>query len=424
MKFNIITFGCKVNMYESNYISESLVNNGFSFCEELNQSDIVIINTCSVTDTSDKKCLKMVRRIKRENPKAILVICGCSSQNNCEPYKDLGANIIIGNRHKSTLVELIKDYLVNKTNYCNIESDRDIPFEEMSLNNFNQVRAYIKVQDGCNNFCSYCIIPFVRGNIRSKAFETINEEVTLLAKKGFKEIVLTGIHTGSYNDNGKDLCDVIEMISKIDGIKRVRLSSVEITELNDKFMTLLKNNKVLCNHLHIPLQAGSDEILKSMHRKYDLNYFENKIKEIRSIRPDISITTDVIVGFPDESDDDFNETCEFSKEIGFSKIHVFPYSRRSGTKADTMPNQVDEIIKKERVNKLIEVSNKLEKEYMDSFINKEVEVLIEKNIDNKSVGHTGNYLKVEVDGNIPRNTFVKVMIKERINDCLKGERND
>jgi threonylcarbamoyladenosine tRNA methylthiotransferase MtaB len=217
---------------------------------------------------------------------------------------------------------------------------------------------------------------------------------------------------------------LLEEIVKIKGLERLRISSIEITELNDEFLSILKNNPVIVSHLHIPLQAGSDKILKLMNRKYDKEYFRNKIKEIRSIRPDISITTDVIVGFPDESDDDFNETCEFSKEIGFSKIHVFPYSRRSGTKADTMPNQVDEIIKKERVNKLIEVSNKLEKEYMDSFINKEVEVLIEKNIDNKSVGHTGNYLKVEVDGNIPRNTFVKVMIKERINDCLKGERND
>ncbi len=397
MKFNIITFGCKVNMYESNYISESLVNNGFSFCEELNQSDIVIINTCSVTDTSDKKCLKMVRRIKRENPKAILVICGCSSQNNCEPYKDLGANIIIGNRHKSTLVELIKDYLVNKTNYCNIESDRDIPFEEMSLNNFNQVRAYIKVQDGCNNFCSYCIIPYVRGNVRSRNFVSIIEEANTLAEKGYKEIVLTGIHTGSYHDDGKDLYDLIEELSKIKGIQRIRLSSIEITELNDKFFNILKNNSKFCDHLHIPLQSGCDEILKIMNRKYDTAYYEEKIKQIRKIRPDIAITTDVIVGHNYETDALFLKTYEFCQKINFAKIHVFPYSKRTGTAASRMPNEVSERDKKDRARKLINLSEVLEKNYYDLFKGQTLDVLIEYHQDGKSFGHTSNYLGVTID---------------------------
>ena len=396
MKFSIITMGCKVNAYESNYMSESLENNGFLFCDDYKNSDVVIINTCTVTNTADKKSLKEVRRIRRENPNAILVVCGCSVQNNPDKYQDLGIDIILGNNQKSKVVNLIKEYIDSHNNYCYISKDRNIPFEDMLITNFNQVRAYIKIQDGCNNFCSYCIIPFVRGNIRSKAFETINEEVTLLAKKGFKEIVLTGIHTGSYNDNGKDLCDVIDMISKIDGIKRVRLSSVEITELNDKFMTLLKNNKVLCNHLHIPLQAGSDEILKSMHRKYDLNYFENKIKEIRSIRPDISITTDVIVGFPGETEELFNKSYDFCKKINFAKIHVFPYSDRVGTLASKMDNHIDEHEKRLRAGKLIELSEELEKKYYDKFKGQKLDILVEEVKDNISYGHTSNYLYVKL----------------------------
>ena len=278
MKFNIITLGCKVNMYESNYISESLVNNGFSFCEDNKLCDVIIVNTCSVTDTSDKKCLKTARRVKRENPNAILVICGCSSQNSFEPYKNIGAQIIIGTKDKSKIVDLIKDYQKSHQDYCYITKDREIPFETMSLNDFNQVRAYIKIQDGCNNFCSYCIIPYVRGDIRSRDFASIITEAQSLAQKGFKEIVLTGIHTGSYNDSDKDLYDLIEELSKIDSLKRIRLSSIEITELNDKFINILKTNKKFCDHLHIPLQSGCDEILKVMNRKYDTTYYEEKNK--------------------------------------------------------------------------------------------------------------------------------------------------
>ena len=396
MKFNIITMGCKVNTYESNYMSESLENNGFLFCDDIKSSDIVIINTCTVTDTADKKSLKVVRRVRRENPNAILCVCGCSVQNDESKYHDLGIDILIGNKDKSQIVKLINNYMKTNNNYCYITKDRMIPFEDMLITNFEQVRAYIKVQDGCNNFCSYCIIPFVRGNIRSKDFDTIKKEVTILASKGFKEIVLTGIHTGSYNDNGKDLCDVIEMISKIEGIKRVRLSSVEITELNDKFMNLLKDNQVLCNHLHIPLQAGSDEILKSMHRKYDLKYYEDKIKEIRSIRPDISITTDVIVGFPGETEELFKKSYEFCRKINFAKIHVFPYSDRKGTLASKMDNHLDEHTKRQRAHELISLSETLEKDYYNKFVGKKLDILVEEVKDGCSYGHTSNYLYVKL----------------------------
>ncbi len=396
MKFNIITLGCKVNTYESNYMNESLVNNGFLFCDDYKLSDIIIVNTCTVTDTSDKKSLKLIRRLKRENPQAILIVCGCSVQNNPEKYQNMDIDILLGNQGKSQIVKIIKDYLANHKNYCYVSNERKIPFEDMLITDFKQVRSYIKIQDGCNNFCSYCIIPFVRGDIRSKNFDIIKKEVNILASKGFKEIVLTGIHTGSYNDNGKDLSDVIEMISKIDGIKRIRLSSVEITELNEKFLNLLKNNRVLCDHLHIPLQAGSDEILKAMHRKYDLKYFENKINTIRKIRPNIAITTDVIVGFPGETEDLFNKTCEFCKKINFAKIHVFPYSDRKGTAASFMDNHIDEHEKRQRAAKLIALSEKLEKDYYNQFLHQKMDVLVEEVKDNYSYGHTSNYLYIKI----------------------------
>ena len=411
MKFNIISLGCKVNMYESNYISESLVNNGFSFCEDNKQCDVVIINTCSVTDTSDKKCLKTARRVKRENPSAILVVCGCSSQNNFEPYKDLGAQIIIGTKDKSKIVDLIKEYQKTHQYYCHVSKDREIPFETMCLNDFNQVRAYIKIQDGCNNFCSYCIIPYVRGDIRSRDFESIVTEVQSLAKKGFKEIVLTGIHTGSYYDSGKDLFDLIERLSIINGIERIRLSSIEITELNDKFINILKTNKKLCDHLHIPLQSGCDEILKVMNRKYDTAYYEEKIRLIRSIRPNISITTDVIVGHNYETDELFMKTYEFCQKIGFAKIHVFPYSKRTGTASSRMTGEVSEADKKKRARQLINLSEMLEKKYYDRFIGETLDVLIEYNHDGKSFGHTSNYLGITIDEVLNVNEIYQRKIK-------------
>ena len=400
MKFHIITLGCKVNAYESNYISESLVSNGFLFCDDIKDADIIIVNTCTVTDTSDKKSLKTVRRCRRENPNSLLVVCGCSVQYNSKLYEDLDINILIGTKHKKDILHLVEDYLINHNNYFNVNTKRSFEFEDMEIKNFNQVRAYIKVQDGCDNFCSYCIIPFVRGSVRSKNFNKVLQEANDLVLAGFKEIVLTGIHTGSYHDNNKDLFDLITSLSEIKGLERIRLSSIEITELNDKFMDLLKNNHVLCDHLHIPLQAGSDEILKIMNRKYDLKYYEKKINTIRKIRPDIAITTDVIVGHNYETDENFNDTYEFCKKIRFAKIHVFPYSKREGTAASKMDGAVDEKVKKERCKKLICLSNKLEKEYYDKFKGQKLDVLIETNKDGHSYGHTSNFLYVDINENL------------------------
>lgn len=397
MKFNIITFGCKVNQYESNMMEENMLSSNFFYEENKDLADIIIVNTCSVTNVADKKCLKMIRRIRRENPDSLLVVAGCSSQNNQEVYKKLDIDILIGNKDKSRIADIIKEYIKTEKRYVKFYNERDLEFEDMQINDYNHNRAFIKIEDGCDNFCSYCIIPYVRGSVRSKDFSKVISEAKSLADHNHKEIVLTGIHTGHYLNNNHDLTDLINELSKIDNILRIRISSIEITELNDKFLSMLEKNKKVCDHLHIPLQAGSDEILKRMNRKYDLKYYEDKINRIRSIRPNISITTDIIVGFPYETDELFNSTLDFAKKMNFSKIHVFPYSKREGTSAASMPNQVDDKIKKIRVKKLMELSDKLEKEYYDKFKGKDLDILIEECDNNVSIGHTSNYLMVTLN---------------------------
>lgn len=410
MKFNIITLGCKVNSYESNFMKEALVKNGFSFCNLNEKCDILILNTCTVTDTSDKKSLKEVRRLKRENPNAILVVCGCSVQNDKTKYDDLGINILMGNINKSNIVSIIEKYLDDKTPVEYVAKTRDLPFENMEVDISDHTRAYIKIEDGCDNFCSYCIIPFVRGKKRSKDFSLVLREVQHLANNGYKEIVLTGIDTGGYESNGKDLTDLIHEMSKINGIERIRQSSIEITQINEKFINELKNNKKICDHIHIPLQSGSDSILKLMNRKYDLKYFFDKIDMIRSVRPDISITTDVIVGFPGETEEMFLETMQTCKKVNFSKIHAFPYSERKGTKASMMDGKVPESVKHERVKKLLELSDSLEKSYYDKFKEKKLDVLIEEVSESGSKGHTSNYLMVHTNEKLQKGEIYNLIV--------------
>lgn len=418
MTFKIITLGCKVNTYESEFMLESLKNSGFVYNEE--ESDIIIINTCSVTNMADSKSLKTVRRMKRENPNSIIVVAGCSSQNNQDRYKELGIDILIGNKEKSKIVSLIKDYLKINEKYVYFTNNRDLEFENMRVDKFTtHTRAFIKIQDGCNNFCSYCIIPYTRGSIRSKNFAEVLKEVNALVNNGHKEIVLTGIHTGSYNSEGHDLSDLLVELAKIENLERIRISSIEITELDDKFLNILKTNSKIVDHLHIPLQSGSENILKRMNRKYDKAYFREKIKKIREIRPSISITTDAIVGHPYETEEDFSEYLAFVKEINFSKIHVFPYSLRTGTAASLMP-QVDEQVKKERAKKLIEVSDELEIAYLDKYIGQTVEIITEEYYKDFAIGHTPNYLKVMISDKALLNAIYKCKIEKRQGNVLYG----
>lgn len=409
MKFYIYTLGCKVNAYESEVMKEKLLANGYIYDEE--HPDIVIVNTCSVTNMADNKSKKMVRHFKKLFPKSKIVVAGCSAENKEKEYSNMNIDILIGNVKKSEIVELLK-----KDNYKYFAHTRKLPFEDMTINSFTtHNRAFIKIEDGCDNFCSYCIIPFTRGSIRSKDFEKVISEVKTLVEHGHKEIVLTGIHTGSYNSEGKDLTDVIHEISKIDGLERIRISSIEATELNDKFLDELKVNSKICNHLHIPIQSGSNTILKSMKRKYTLDEYEKIIDKVRNVRPNISISTDLIVGFPGESEELFKETLDTLNRIKFSKIHVFPYSKRDGTAAALMPNQIDEAIKKDRSRVVFELSSKFEEEYAIKFIGSEIEVLVETG----NIGTSSNYLKVLLNDNFKVNSIVKVIPKEYSDGLLK-----
>lgn len=415
MKFKIITLGCKVNTYESNSISDTLLANGYEKALDDRQADIVIINTCTVTNTANNKSLKMIRHAIRNNRDAIIIVTGCSAQVYHKQIMEIdGVSIIIGTVGKSQILKYIEEYKKDKEQIIDVKNNTNILFEEMKLNNFDKTRAFVKIQDGCNNFCSYCIIPFTRGSVRSRNKDEIINEIKTLINYGHHEIVLTGIHTGNYGEefDNYDFASLLSDLVKIQGLDRLRISSIEVTELNDRVLSILEKEKVLVSHLHIPLQAGTDKILKAMNRKYDTKYFKEKIDKIRTIRPDISISTDVIVGFPGETEEDFIESMDFINSMKFSKIHVFPYSKREGTKAATFDNQVDEKVKKDRARLLIKLSKKLEIEYMDKFMGKEVSFIPEV-FDNGFVyGHTGNYLYVKANGtsdDLKKNKIVEII---------------
>lgn len=395
MKVALETLGCKVNLYESEYIINILKNHGYEIVNSDDYFDIYIINTCTVTNTSDIKSKKLIRRAKRKNPKALIVALGCFVQKNEDLPEEI--DIAIGNSDKTKLLDILKEYEINKNKIVMIGELRE-DFEDMYIDKFDtHTRAFVKIQDGCENFCSYCIIPHVRGKCRSKDPQKVIGEITSLVNNNYKEIVLTGIHTGNYGvDRGLSFADILKDILKIKGLERLRISSIEITELDTPVLDIIKDNKIIVDHLHIPLQAASNEVLKLMNRKYDLAYFVAKIAEIRALRPDVSISTDIIVAHPGETDELFEETLKVIKEIAFSKIHVFPYSKRNGTVAAEM-EQLDEKTKKKRVLKLLELSEQLEKDYRQKFINTKRPVLIEKYDGQSSTGYSDNYLYVKIN---------------------------
>lgn len=408
----IYTLGCKVNTYESEFVANELKKAGYVLKDFDDICDVYIINTCTVTNNSDSKSRKTIRQAIKRNPDACVVAMGCFIAAN-KDYRENGLDIVIGNKDKAKIVSLLDEYFKNKEVIVKSYDKRLNEFEDMRINEFpGRTRAFVKIQDGCDNFCSYCIIPFARGKCRSKREDEVIEEVTDLVNNGYKEVVLTGIHTGSYGtDLDTSFADLLNKLVKIKGLERLRISSIETTELNEEVLDVLRNSKVIVDHLHIPIQAGSDEILKLMNRKYDLDFFFNKIKEIRQIRPNISISTDVIVGFPGETEELFEKTIDTCKKLEFSKLHVFPFSERHGTKASRMDGKLRGDVKKNRAKRLIEVSHELEENYMKKFINKEEEVLVEEYKDGYSYGHTSNFLYVKVKGQLPHNELVKVKIK-------------
>ena len=364
MKVGIYTLGCKVNTYESEFVSSLLQNHGYEMCDFNDICDIYIVNTCTVTNTSDVKSRKIIRQAKKRNPNACVVAMGCFIQADKDNIIE-EVDIAIGNKDKSKIVELIEKYLKDKERTIDLHDGFDDNFEDMFIEKYNnRTRAFVKIQDGCENFCSYCIIPFVRGKCRSKEFSVAIKEIKTLVNNGFKEIVLTGIHTGNYGvDINTNFAELLREIGKIDGLCRLRISSIEFNELTDEVLEFIKDNDVIVNHLHIPMQAASNNVLKLMNRKYNLEFFINRINKIKSIKNDISITTDIIVGFPGETEEDFNSGIEVIKKLGFAKLHVFPYSKRNGTKASLM-EQIPEEIKKKRARSLLQLSKELEFNYI------------------------------------------------------------
>ena len=421
MTFAIHTFGCKVNIYESEYVTNLLLEHGYKMVEwdSSEDADIYIINTCTVTNEADKKDRKLIHSTRNNHESSILIVMGCYSQLNPD---DIDADIIIGNKYKSELIMLIDMYLKEHKKIVKVNDISKINFEDMFINKFmTHTRAFVKIQDGCNAFCAYCAIPYARGGLRSKDFDSAISEVTNLVNNGYKEIVLTGIHTGRYGiEKHTNLESLLRELVKIKGLLRIRLSSIEVNEITDGIIDLIKNNDKMAKHLHIPLQSGSNMILKQMNRLYDKETFINKIDYIRKEIPDISITTDLILGFPGETDELFNETMDTLKRIRFTKIHTFPYSKRSGTKAATMANQVDGNIKKCRVKEVICLSDEFEKDFYKQKIGKIYDGIIETRKDGKKIVITSNYIPVLVDTDKDNNVVVKVKITDVYQDNVIG----
>lgn len=416
VKIGFITLGCKVNIYESNAIKNELESKGYLTCDADETCDAYIINTCSVTNMADAKSRKMIRKCIKMNKDAIIAVMGCYSQTNKEALELEGIDIIVGNGNKKSVIEKLEDRFNNKE----IKKSVDILdilktdfYEKLDVTTFDHTRAFVKIEDGCQNFCSYCIIPFARGPVRCKDSDSVIAELNRITKLGYKEVVLAGIHTGRYYDESKKLNFtglIKRILEEVEGLSRLRLSSIEINEIDDEFIELMKNNDILANHMHLPLQSGSDDVLVKMNRRYDTEFFRQRVIKIRKARPDISLTTDVIVGHPYEDENEYEESVKFIKEINFTKIHVFPYSKREGTKAAIMP-QVKDLVKKERTLDLIKVSNVLEHSYYKEQIGKTMSVIVEQKInDAEMIGHTSNFLDVILPYN--KNLLTKeIMVK-------------
>ena len=419
MNFNVINLGCKVNAYEAESTARSLEQHGYRRVDN-DGADITIIYTCAVTNMAAQKSRKMIHRAKRNNPESTIVVAGCYSQIDPDALKE--ADILIGTKHKSKLLDYLLEYEKNHERIVDIEKVDVLPFENMFVDQFdNQTRAYLKIQDGCNQFCTYCVIPFARGRERSMAVNDVLESVKMLQEK-HSEIVLSGIHTGRYGrDIGMTLSSLLDELLAISPEDfRFRISSIEMTEIDDHLIELMKKDHRIARHFHIPLQSGCDTVLKRMNRPYTTKEFLERIEYIRKEIPGISISTDLIVGFPGETDEEFEKTCDFLKECEFSFLHIFPYSLRSGTKAASMENQIDPKIKKNRAAICAEINEELYDKYKESYLGKEVTVLFEKDEDGYTFGHSSEYLPVLVKGEYPRSTFVKVKISELKNHQLYG----
>ncbi|WP_250455244.1 tRNA (N(6)-L-threonylcarbamoyladenosine(37)-C(2))-methylthiotransferase MtaB [Clostridium tertium] len=405
MKVAFSTLGCRVNVYESEAMAEKFIREGYEVVDASEAADVYVINTCTVTNMGDKKSRQIISRARRLNENATVAVVGCYSQIAPKEVSEIpGVDVVLGTRNKGDVV-----YYVNKArdegkSQVHVEGVlKNKKFEELNIEEYqDKTRAFLKIQDGCNRFCTYCIIPYSRGSVCSKDPKKVLEEVNKLAEHGFKEIILSGIHTASYGldlEGSVNLIDIIEEIEKVEGIERIRIGSIEPAFFTPEVIEKIKKFKKLCPHFHLSLQSGCDATLKRMNRRYTAKEYADSVNLLRETMPDVSITTDVIVGFPGETEEEFNETYEFLKNIKLTKTHVFKYSPRKGTKAADMQDQLDGSIKEKRSKLLIELSNKNEKEFIEKFIGKEMDALIEAEVKGKDgiyEGYTRNYIKVQV----------------------------
>ncbi|MFC4558861.1 tRNA (N(6)-L-threonylcarbamoyladenosine(37)-C(2))-methylthiotransferase MtaB [Virgibacillus kekensis] len=400
------TLGCKVNHYETEGIWNIFKANGYERVDFDHQSDVYVINTCTVTNTGDKKSRQVIRRAVRKNPEAVVCVTGCYAQTSPGEIMEIpGVDVVVGTQNRKQMIEYIEEHQKTRepiNGVANIMKNR--VFEEMDVPEFtDRTRASLKIQEGCNNFCTFCIIPWSRGLLRSREPENVVQQAQNLVDAGYKEIVLTGIHTAGY---GEDMNDfnfaklLRKLESEVEGLMRIRISSIEASQITDEVIDVLDKSEKIVRHLHIPLQSGSDSVLNRMRRKYSSEYYRQKVEKIRTALPGLAVTSDVIVGFPGETGEEFKETYNFVKELGYSELHVFPFSRRTGTPAARMSDQVDEDIKNDRVHQMIELSNQLAKEYAAGYEDEVLEVIPEEMSENDGMleGYTDNYLKVRFSG--------------------------
>ncbi len=419
-KVAFYTLGCKVNQYETNSMMEEFINAGYEVVDYESFADVYVVNTCTVTNMSDRKSRQILRRAKEINNESVLCAVGCYAQvakSELEKIDDI--DLILGTNDKRNIVQKVEECLANHAKLSEVSDvmaeRKYVEWETVAYT--DKARAEVKVEDGCDRYCTYCIIPYARGPVRSRRIEDVCEEVKRIVSTGIKEVVITGIHISSY---GKDLpgkprlIELLEKINEIDGVERIRLGSLEPLIIDDEFVSRIKVLSKVCNHYHLSLQSGCDATLERMNRRYRTEEFREIVKRLRDNIPEVALTTDVIVGFPGETDEEFNQTYNFLNEIKFSKMHVFKYSQRRGTKAEKFPNQVDGNVKEERSNALIEMSNKNEEEFAKQYLGKEVEVLFEREHD----GHTTNYLEVESEESHTPNEISRVKVKKVENGKL------
>lgn len=415
-----LTLGCKVNTYESEAMLKLFHDAGYEAVDFKEKADVYVINTCTVTNTGDSKSRQMIRKAIRQNEQATVCVVGCYSQVASEEVAKIeGVGVILGTQYRNRIVEFVEEYQRTRQTVIHVADVMKLSrFEDLDIDEFTRnTRAFLKIQDGCNNFCTYCIIPYARGRIRSRDKESVLKQAQKLVDHGFVEIVLTGIHTAGY---GQDFDDysfydlLVDLTTQIKGLKRLRISSIEMSQISHEIIDLIAKSPIIVDHLHIPIQSGCDKILKKMNRHYTTAEFSEKLFELKEKLPSLSITTDVIVGFPGETDEDFQETYQWIKDMHFNQLHVFPYSPRQGTPAAKMKDQINGKIKHERVKSLMDLSHTLQSEFAHQQIGCVLEVLIEEKEDDFMVGHASNYLKVKTK--LPLDSIGHIY-RVRIDEC-------